>query len=159
MPPVRFEPTIPAVERPQTYALDRAATGIGILIIYIHIYIFNRLSTRAECLFSTYRNIHLFHMWHFSKHVTLRHYLQTTFIEYLLGTRKIWVHILAVDLLLLVLSVHFFISLIQSLCEKVTTDIAAQYEHWSSYGIVASVKFLHWMKMTCSASCFGRCIP
>ena len=30
MPPVRFEPTISAGERPQTYALDRAATGTGI---------------------------------------------------------------------------------------------------------------------------------
>jgi hypothetical protein len=29
MPPVGFEPTIPASERPQTYTLDRAATGIG----------------------------------------------------------------------------------------------------------------------------------
>jgi hypothetical protein len=29
MPPVRFEPTISAGERPQTYALDRAATGTG----------------------------------------------------------------------------------------------------------------------------------
>ena len=29
MPPVGFEPTISASERPQTYALDRAATGIG----------------------------------------------------------------------------------------------------------------------------------
>ena len=29
MPPVGFEPTIPAGERPQTYALDRAATGTG----------------------------------------------------------------------------------------------------------------------------------
>jgi hypothetical protein len=29
MAPVRFEPTIPASARPQTYALDRAATGIG----------------------------------------------------------------------------------------------------------------------------------
>jgi len=26
-PPVGFEPTVPAIERPQTYALDRAATG------------------------------------------------------------------------------------------------------------------------------------
>ena len=31
MPPVGFEPTIPAGERPQTYALDRAATGTGII--------------------------------------------------------------------------------------------------------------------------------
>jgi hypothetical protein len=29
MPPVGFDPTIPASARPQTYALDRAATGIG----------------------------------------------------------------------------------------------------------------------------------
>ena len=29
MPPVGFEPTSPASERPQTYALDRAATGTG----------------------------------------------------------------------------------------------------------------------------------
>ena len=30
MPPVGFEPTIAAGERPQTYALDRAATEIGV---------------------------------------------------------------------------------------------------------------------------------
>jgi hypothetical protein len=30
MTPVDFEPTISAGERPQTYALDRAATGIGL---------------------------------------------------------------------------------------------------------------------------------
>jgi hypothetical protein len=29
MPPVWFEPTIPAGARPQTYAVDRAATGVG----------------------------------------------------------------------------------------------------------------------------------
>ena len=29
MPPVGFEPTISAGERPQTYALDRVATGTG----------------------------------------------------------------------------------------------------------------------------------
>ena len=29
MPPVGFEPAISAGERPQTYALDRAATGTG----------------------------------------------------------------------------------------------------------------------------------
>ena len=33
MPPVGFEPTISAAERPQTYALDRAATGTGICLI------------------------------------------------------------------------------------------------------------------------------
>ena len=35
MPPVGFEPTISAGERPQTYALDRAATGTS---IYIHLH-------------------------------------------------------------------------------------------------------------------------
>jgi hypothetical protein len=29
MPPVGFEPTIPASDRPQNHALDRTATGIG----------------------------------------------------------------------------------------------------------------------------------
>jgi hypothetical protein len=29
MSPAGFEPTFPASERPQTYTLDRAATGIG----------------------------------------------------------------------------------------------------------------------------------
>ena len=32
MPPMGFEPTISAGERPQTYALDRAATGTGCFI-------------------------------------------------------------------------------------------------------------------------------
>ena len=31
MPRVGFEPTISSGERPKTYALDRAATGIGML--------------------------------------------------------------------------------------------------------------------------------
>jgi hypothetical protein len=29
MPPVEFEPTVPASERPQAQHLDRTATGIG----------------------------------------------------------------------------------------------------------------------------------
>jgi len=29
MPPVGFEPTISAGDRPETYVLDRAVTGIG----------------------------------------------------------------------------------------------------------------------------------
>ena len=38
MPPVGFEPTISTGERPQTYALDRAATGTdkSIIIYYIN---------------------------------------------------------------------------------------------------------------------------
>jgi hypothetical protein len=31
MPPAGFQPTIQASERPQTHALDRPATGIGVL--------------------------------------------------------------------------------------------------------------------------------
>ena len=34
MPPVIFEPTISAGERPKTYALDRAATGTGNWLLY-----------------------------------------------------------------------------------------------------------------------------
>ena len=34
-PPVGFEPTISVVERPQTYALDRAAAGTGFVSSYI----------------------------------------------------------------------------------------------------------------------------
>jgi len=35
MPSVGFEPAISADERPQTYALARAATGAGVLIGYV----------------------------------------------------------------------------------------------------------------------------
>ena len=36
MPPVGFEPTISAVERPQTYALDRT-DNMGTVFIFTHI--------------------------------------------------------------------------------------------------------------------------
>jgi hypothetical protein len=36
MPPAGIEPTIPASERPQTHALDRAATGISNVNIQAH---------------------------------------------------------------------------------------------------------------------------
>ena len=35
--PVGFEPTISAGERPQFYALDRAATGTGNYTMYLHL--------------------------------------------------------------------------------------------------------------------------
>ena len=35
MPPVGFEPTISAGERPQIYALDRAAAGTGCRLYYV----------------------------------------------------------------------------------------------------------------------------
>ena len=34
MPPVGFEPTISAGERPQTHALDRADNGTGFILVY-----------------------------------------------------------------------------------------------------------------------------
>ena len=36
MPLAGFEPSIPASERPQTHAFDRAATGIGKNTLYNH---------------------------------------------------------------------------------------------------------------------------
>ena len=38
--PAGFEPTIPASELPQTYALDRSATGIGKPLVYVTQYMF-----------------------------------------------------------------------------------------------------------------------
>ena len=35
MPPAGFEPTISAGERPQTYALDREATGTGFIVVLL----------------------------------------------------------------------------------------------------------------------------
>jgi len=35
MPPVGFEPTVPASERPQTHTLDRAATGTVCKILIV----------------------------------------------------------------------------------------------------------------------------
>jgi len=40
MPPVGFEPTISAGERPQTYVLGRAANGTGVLTVYNTLYKF-----------------------------------------------------------------------------------------------------------------------
>jgi len=45
MVPVRFEPTIPAGKRPQTYGLDCAATGSGLLIMLC-----THKSTEDRCL-------------------------------------------------------------------------------------------------------------
>jgi hypothetical protein len=45
MPPAGLEPTIPASERPQTHALDRAAAGIGTVCNRGHLLPFNWLMT------------------------------------------------------------------------------------------------------------------
>jgi hypothetical protein len=42
MPSVGFEPATPATKRPQTYALDRAATEVGIYYLIKQIYVMYR---------------------------------------------------------------------------------------------------------------------
>ena len=46
MPPVGFEPTISAGERPKTYALDRAATRTGYLFLFTCSYLFTYFKWR-----------------------------------------------------------------------------------------------------------------
>ena len=46
MPPVGFEPTVSEGERPQTYTLDRAATGTGPQVYYR--VIFNLIPIKAR---------------------------------------------------------------------------------------------------------------
>ena len=50
MPPVGFEPTISAGERPQTHALDRAATGTGTLLV-LFVVCFPGVATHCGCIF------------------------------------------------------------------------------------------------------------
>jgi hypothetical protein len=52
MPSAEFEPAIPATKRPQTYALDRAATGIGNEVHYTVHKMWNVLfsAIRAQCI-------------------------------------------------------------------------------------------------------------
>ena len=47
MPRVGFEPTISAGERPKTYALDRAATGIGKVL----------MKRRKGCIQTSYKTL------------------------------------------------------------------------------------------------------
>jgi hypothetical protein len=55
MPPAGFEPTIPASERPQTHAFERAATGIAPPIISEVIFISHNRDPEY-CLLSEERN-------------------------------------------------------------------------------------------------------
>ena len=50
MSPAGFEPTIPANERPQTHASDRAATGIGMNFNYSYIISFSSSPKTCENL-------------------------------------------------------------------------------------------------------------
>jgi hypothetical protein len=52
MPPAGFEPKIPVSERPQTHALDRAATGIGCCRLYYIKYYLNSSCIFLQCLLS-----------------------------------------------------------------------------------------------------------
>ena len=61
MPPVGFEPTISAGERPQTYALDRAATGTGYLQL---IYEENSVEIVSGCLAGNVFRLHRTHEWY-----------------------------------------------------------------------------------------------
>jgi len=55
MSPVEFEPTISADERPQTYALEHAATGLDIIIIIIIITEYNEVGSA----FGTYWDVEM----------------------------------------------------------------------------------------------------
>jgi len=49
IPPVEFEPAIPASEKPQTHALNRAATGIGYYYIYYYYYYYYYVTLQKSC--------------------------------------------------------------------------------------------------------------
>jgi hypothetical protein len=50
MPRAGLEPAIPAAKRPQTYALDRAATGIGIFLVIPLTNIYNHFNKTHKVL-------------------------------------------------------------------------------------------------------------
>ena len=49
MPPAGFELTISPSERSQTYALDHAAIGTGILLMWAYGFRFNNMNTAVQC--------------------------------------------------------------------------------------------------------------
>jgi len=69
MPPVGFEPTISASERPQTYALDRADTGTGIAVNYYKLLIQTKeiIAIFFYLVDGRMRNLSLFKIWGFWK--------------------------------------------------------------------------------------------
>ena len=55
MPPVGFEPTVPASEQPQAHALNRTATGMGkMFFIYATIVYFDIFALTSLCFQNTY---------------------------------------------------------------------------------------------------------
>ena len=70
MPPVGFEPTISASEWPQTYALDRAATGTGFSLIQYGLFTSteSHVSERGWCFLGcNYRTFSIFYSCRFIK--------------------------------------------------------------------------------------------
>ena len=65
MPPVGFEPTISADERPQTYALDHAATGTGIFFTTMDWKYFHRNESPFIIGLSTNTSFITLNLWMF----------------------------------------------------------------------------------------------
>jgi len=57
MPPAGFEPTISVGERPQTYALERAAAGTGTLLILLQLKSMQQFNSRINQLSPKERRI------------------------------------------------------------------------------------------------------
>jgi hypothetical protein len=126
MPPVGFEPTIAAGERPQTYALESAATGTGhsihnthnykiIVYIYYTIYRWNHpVKTLASSLLvSPVRCVHR-HWWQNSflcpRQVGLWHKRQPVFNFMCVSWTKTQMTLLLLSKLSHILFCHHFIS-------------------------------------------------
>jgi len=67
MPPVGFEPTISAGERPQTYSLDRAATGTGSLQL-----MWKRNKGKIQFVFIKCRNLKTYSIYYLIIFLKLR---------------------------------------------------------------------------------------
>jgi hypothetical protein len=85
MPPVGFEPAIPASERPQTHALDRAATGIDNATFYHTKKIFMANVTDAEqhCL-----ALYAASVLDGNGHISRRQIFRNTYFRAVLGILK-----------------------------------------------------------------------
>jgi len=67
MPPVGFEPTISAEERPQTHALDRAATGIDATVLNTYIFSRNLTGDMLYIIFTVLQIIYTGYFNNFEK--------------------------------------------------------------------------------------------
>jgi hypothetical protein len=60
MLPAGFEPTIPASERPQTHALDHAATGNGFNTFHVYLFSNQKKFLVTNRIWSNFRNNAMF---------------------------------------------------------------------------------------------------